>query len=283
MLFYSTMKYITILLLSFCICIPALASQDLMEATQKEQAKEYRQKGYELQAKGDLEGALSSYQKAQEFDPLYVESYNDIGVIYENLGKYDNAIEMYKKSVEIDPTYLPAYTNLALLYENRGDIKNASYFWGKRYELGEEGEYWWEVSRQHLMQLGTYPDFKKDFLETEAMKLSKEIAYQREQTKLKGIEEAKLHFDVGSSLFMKGDYQGALKELELAQGLNPDNKELADKIKEFYLKTKRSYARDCAIADIQAALSYIQKDDFLSAGEELKNALSSVFRISQEK
>jgi superkiller protein 3 len=259
--------------------ITHLYSQDLL----KEQAKEYRQEGYRLQLMGDLEGALVYYQKAIEIDPFYVEAINDIGVVYEGLGDQEAALTMYKKALEIDPSYLPAYTNLAFLYEKKGDIKKATYYWQKRYELGKRGEYWWEVARQHLLKLGTYPQIRKEILEKAAAQLSKELVYKREQQRLKTLEEAKLHLNIGESLFIKGKYNEALKEFNTALSLNPPSEELKIKIEQWFEKTKKIVFKEESLAYIEQAIEYIKKDDFLSAGEKLKNALSSIFRIAQEK
>jgi tetratricopeptide (TPR) repeat protein len=110
-----------------------------------------------LQADKDLNGALTYYQKALQFNPDDIETVNDIGVLYESLNDPISAAAMYKKSLEMNPQYLPAYTNLALLYESKGDTRNATYYWQKRYELGREGEYWTDMAKQHLIDLGTYP------------------------------------------------------------------------------------------------------------------------------
>ena len=169
-----------------------------------------------------------------------------------------------------------------MLSERQGKVKDATYYWGKRYSLGVEGEYWREIARQHLMQLGTYPDSHKEFLELEAARMSKDIVSARAQQRSQDTVKAKSHYDLGASLFVKGDYLEAVKEFEQAKKFEIDDKVLESKIQEYYLKSKRSYMRQQAVTYIQNALANVQKDDFLSAGEDLKNALSAVFRISQQ-
>jgi Tfp pilus assembly protein PilF len=169
------------------------------------------------------------------------------------------------------------------LYEKREDIANATYYWQKRYELGEEGEYWHEVARQHLLKLGTYPQVKKEMLEKKAIMLSQEMTEKREEEKFKSIEEARMHYDLGYDLVMKGDYAGALKELETALSLNPPDEELKTSIRELYRSTEKLYVKQQALHNTEDALGYIKNEDFISAGEKLKNALTEVFRIAQEK
>jgi tetratricopeptide (TPR) repeat protein len=248
----------------------------------KGDARAYREEGYKAQSMGDFKTALSDYQKAVETDPNYFEAINDLGVAYEAAGDNDKAVEMYKRALKIKDDYLPAYSNLAFFYEKQGDVKEASYFWRKRYEKGVKGEYWTEAAKQHLLALGDYPEVRRDNLEQQALSLSKDLTYKREQSKLKTLDEAKLHFYIGSNLFLKSDYLGCLKELETVISLNPDDADFLRKTNDLYKQAKRSYAKEQALGYSQEAINSIKSDDFLSAGEKLKSALSAVFRVSQE-
>ena len=260
-----------------------LYSQDTLQDSLKEQARQYRQEGYKLQSQGDLKEALVYYKKAAELDPQYVEVFNDLGVVYESLGKSDKALMMYKKALEIDSNYLPAYTNLAFLYEKKGKTEEASYYWEKRYELGKEGEYWREVACQHLLMLGIYPRIRKKMLKRKAVQFLQELVYRREQQRLKKIEEAKLHFDIGVSLFNKGEYKQAEKECATTLSLNPQDVQLKNKIESFYKKNKKKNLKEELTGYIEEALDYVENDDFLSAGEKLKKALSVVFSLHPEE
>lgn len=268
----------------FLICIflvlPVFSSYGKEDIAQR--AGTYREEGYRAQAKGDVDGALKYYQKAIQIDPLYVEVYNDLGVVYEAVGNEDNAVAMYNKALELAPQYLPAYTNLAFFYEKKGDIEKASYYWQKRYELGKDGEYWKQVARQHLDELNMYPPFVKARQDKEAQKLTEELVYKREQARLKLVEETQLRFETGVSLFQKGDYNAGLKELQIAKFLNPPDAGLNTKIDEFIKKTEEMMEKAKALNFTQEALEYIRSDDFLSAREKLKEAFSVVSDISQK-
>ncbi|MBU2102564.1 MAG: tetratricopeptide repeat protein [Candidatus Omnitrophota bacterium] len=277
------MRYIFILALFFSPLVSVYSQSDSVKEDLKTQARTYRTEGYRLQAQGDTAQALMYYQKAATLDPTYLEVFNDIGVVCEAMGNTADAEAMYKKALEIDANYLATYTNLAFLYEKKGDIPNASHYWEKRYELGQEGEYWREVAAQHLLALGTYPQVKKTLLEKQALRLSRDLSYDREQERLKTLEEAKLHYDIGTNLFLRADYAAAIKEFETVLSLNPPDEELKAQTIEFYKKTEKARTREQAINDIQEALTYIKKEDYLSAGERLKNALTGIFRLAQEK
>jgi len=270
-----------IFLVIFLSVFPFLSSQagPLVE----EDARIYREEGYRAQSIGDLEGALAWYQKATTLDPHFAQPYNDIGVIYETQGRINEAFEMYKKVLEIDPEYLAAYTNLAFISEKKGNIEDATYYWQKRYELGREGDYWWEVSRQRLLRLGTYPRARRDMLEKKAARLSREIVWKSAQEKAATIREAKLHFDIGNRAFREKDYKTAVRELEAVFFLNPSDEELLNKSAKLYKQSKKFFLRNKAIDDAKNALNYIKNNDYLSAKRELKDALETISRITQEE
>ncbi|MBD3264253.1 MAG: tetratricopeptide repeat protein [Candidatus Omnitrophica bacterium] len=269
--------FLTLVLLFF----PLLSSQ--AQTIGEEQARAYREEGYRLQSLGDFQTALSYYQKAVQIDPHFYEAYNDLGVVYETLGNDEEALNMYKKALDINPEYLPAYTNLAFLHENIGNIKKATFYWKKRYLLGQEGSYWKEVARQHLLKLGTYPQVRQEMLEEEAARLSRELIYKREQKKLEKIEEAKLHLDLGNRALTEGDYEIATKEFRTVLSLNPPDEKLKNKTRELYAQAERLYFRNQALANTKSALDYIKSNDYLSAGDKLEEALTAVFYITQEE
>lgn len=150
-------------------------------ASLKDEAINYRQKGYETQMLGDLDLALSYYQKAIQLDPYYVSCYNDLGIVYEMKGWLDKAEEVYLKAIQLDPNYLPSYSNLALLYERKNNILKAAEFWRKRTKLGSPRELWTEKAKEKLRKALWLlpPELKKEILEDEAAELSKEILGER--------------------------------------------------------------------------------------------------------
>jgi len=275
------LKPMRIFLVIFLSIFPLLSSQagDLL----LEDAKAYREAGYKAQSLGDIEGALVWYQKAAQLDPNYAQVHNDIGVIFENQGDLVRAEKMYKKTLSIDSNFLPAYTNLAFIAEKKGNVEDANYYWTKRYELGQKGDYWWEVARQHLLKLGTYPKLRRERLEKQASLLSKEVAQNNERERLVLVKEAKLHFDIANQAFLEKDYETAIKEFETVFLLNSPDKELIDKSVSIYKQSKRLFLRKKALSDAKNALDYIENDDYLSAEKKLGDTLETISRIAQEK
>ncbi len=275
------MRIFLVVSLLFLPLFSSLADNRHAAGMVNQEARTYREEGYRLQSMGDLNGALVYYQKAVQMDPHYAEVQNDLGVVYEALGQEDQAILAYKQALQIDPGYLAAYTNLAFIYEKKGDIKNATTYWKKRYLSGRKGDYWWEVSRQHLLKLGTYPEVRREVLEEEAARLSRDFIYKREQERLRLVEEAKLHFDIGNRALIEGNAEVALGELKTVLALNPSDEELKRKARKLYQQAERLYLEQKALTNTKSALEYIENNDYLSAGERLKDALDAVFRVSQ--
>jgi Flp pilus assembly protein TadD len=272
------LKYLLIITLTIYPFISTRAESSMT----KEEARKYREEGYKMQMGGNVEGARQMYEKAAAMDPRYAEVNNDLGVVYEGLGQADRAISMYKKALEIDQNYLPAYANLGFIYEKTGDTGNAAFYWKKRYDLGQEGEYWREVSRQHLLKLGAYPEIANANLEEQARILSQKMTVAHEQARFKNLEEATLDYNLGCSFMTKGDYVAAIKEFEAARDLKPKDASLTMRIEEFHVKAEQALRRMQAKVNAEAALSDIQKEDYPAAGVKLQDSLNAVNGISKK-
>ena len=225
----------------------------------KEQAKVYREEGYKLQSQGNLEGALSFYLKAIQIDPSFKEAYNDLGIVYEGLGDLDRAEAMYLKALEIDPHYSAPYANLGFLYE--------------------KGDYWRGKARQHLLKLGAFEEIRREELEKKAAQLSQEVISEREQERLRKLEEAKLHFDLGFKALTKHSYQEAEKEFGKVLKLNPPDKDLISKAEEYHKTAKEEALKENIEDRLENSLNYLKEGDYLSLIQELRKAINSVPKI----
>ena len=123
---------------------------------------------------------------------------------------------------------------------------------------------------------------RKEIMEREAARLSREIAYKNEQKRLQVLDEAQLHFDIGNQAFIAGDYEIAVKELMTVLYLNPPDEELKSRARDVYAEAERLYLRDQAFANTKSALDYMDSGDYLSAQDRLKNALAAVASITQK-
>ena len=80
-------------------------------------AAAYNNRGLRLYNLGDLDGALSDYDKAISLNPDYDATvYYNRGSLKYNLGDLDGALSDYDKAISLNPDYAEAYNNRALCY-----------------------------------------------------------------------------------------------------------------------------------------------------------------------
>ena len=69
--------------------------------------------------------AIQAYQKVIELDPTYIEAYNNLGIICQEIGDVDRAFEAFQKSIEINPQYEKGHNNLGILLYLKGRNEEA--------------------------------------------------------------------------------------------------------------------------------------------------------------
>ena len=80
----------------------------------KNVAKNFFNKGNQLYKRGDLEGALASYDEVLRVDKTFYQAHFQVGVIQSKMGDKDKAILTYEKSIDINPQFYKAYFALGL-------------------------------------------------------------------------------------------------------------------------------------------------------------------------
>lgn len=281
--YFGTMKRTLSFYLSFMVIAAATWANSTTNEMIVKEARNYREEAYRLQNIGHIDQAYALYTKAAAMDPTYHEVYNDLGVILEMKGDLTGAENMYLKVIEMNPDFLPAYANLGFLYEKKMDKERASYYWRKRYDLGQNGEYWWSIAKQHLIELGDWEEMLLQIKETEALKLSSELAYKREQARLKTIEEARMHYKIGVDALSNGNYTDARKEFNTALSLNPDDEELMAMVAEYYKKALLSELTQKIQIQLDKSQSYLKEKDYLSLMSELRKSLDLVTEIPADQ
>lgn len=167
-----TSRCLSLYLIIITILLWFPCSYAARELTQlQKEARAYRDEGWNAQRQGDIETALSCYQKAVLLDPKYAVAYNDIGVILESRGDIAEAREMYITAIELAPEYPNSYSNLALLYEEVQDYGQAIACWVKRATLGGPNDPWAEVARRRLEEIARiYPEAYKNVGQSKSSK-----------------------------------------------------------------------------------------------------------------
>ncbi|MDO8489312.1 MAG: tetratricopeptide repeat protein, partial [Candidatus Omnitrophota bacterium] len=86
----------------------------------------YNIRGYTYASKGDLDRAITDYNKGIEFDPSLAMSFYNRGNAYQNKGDFDRAILDYDKVIEIDPNFVNAYNNRDIAYRKKGGFNQTT-------------------------------------------------------------------------------------------------------------------------------------------------------------
>jgi len=88
-------------------------------AMQAETAEDYYKTGVAFKHQGNLNQALSCFQKALELKPDFPEVYVYIGNILQAQGSTDKAMTAYEKAVELKPDFAIAHNNMGNIFKNQ--------------------------------------------------------------------------------------------------------------------------------------------------------------------
>jgi Flp pilus assembly protein TadD len=245
----------------------------------KDQAEEYRDKGYSAQISGDIDNAAAFYQKAVAIDPAYAAAYNDLGVIFEMRGDTDRAEDNYLQALALDSAYLPAYSNLAYLYERKGNPLKAAFYWQKRIDRGSPDDPWTNKAKDNLKRLSEKSRAVRDvFLQEEATNLTDQILQRKIDEFSRKITLAKEHLEKGLALYDKKEFALALEELKKAQVLTPKDKNISRTIE----KASQALVDSRVNEYVETGLKYYQAGETTAARREFKKLLAIIPASNQK-
>lgn len=72
--------------------------------------------------KGDLDGAIASFEELVRIDPLSAHFYDDLGGTYGAAARWDEAEAALRRSMALAPRSLAAFYALSLVHASRGDV-----------------------------------------------------------------------------------------------------------------------------------------------------------------
>jgi tetratricopeptide (TPR) repeat protein len=81
--------------------------------------------GVALLQKGDLDGAINHTQKALQIDPDYFEAEYNLGNLLQQRGQPDEAIPHYRKALVSKPSYPEAHNSLGVALAQKGELDAA--------------------------------------------------------------------------------------------------------------------------------------------------------------
>jgi tetratricopeptide (TPR) repeat protein len=85
----------------------------------------YNHLGFDFLQKGEVNEAISLFQKALKINPNYAKAHNNLGIALAQTGQMDPAIEHFQKAIEINPEFVEAHSNLGLALFHKSQIDDA--------------------------------------------------------------------------------------------------------------------------------------------------------------
>jgi tetratricopeptide (TPR) repeat protein len=247
-------------------------------AISREIAEEYRQEGVRAQRSGNLDMALSFYQKAVQIDSQYAPAFNDLGVAYELRELLDAAEQCYLRTIECDPNYLPAYYNLAALYEKKGKSLLAFYYWKQRIEKGLAGEYWTEQARANVNDLARKSaDVRTELARMKAREFSQKIIEEKRKEFENRLVSAQEHLKLGQKLCSEKEYLKAIDEFNIALKFAPDMPEIL----EARQNAMKELITDKIDRHYDTARKLFEIGDYSDARAEIEKALTLIPEASK--
>ena len=100
---------------------PTSGSVGIKQADEKERSVAkiiltHFNRGVHFTQERDLAKAVQAYHKVLELEPNYVEAYNNLAIVYQEMGDLEKARLAYQKSIELNPRYEKAHNNLGILF-----------------------------------------------------------------------------------------------------------------------------------------------------------------------
>ncbi len=83
--------------------------------TSVSEATTHFNQGVDFYRKRNNVKAIQAYEKVIQIDPMFIEAYNNLGVLYQEMGHYDKALEVFQKAIQINPQYEKILNNLGTL------------------------------------------------------------------------------------------------------------------------------------------------------------------------
>jgi tetratricopeptide (TPR) repeat protein len=84
---------------------------------------------------GNLDEAISDYSQAIAIDPQFTEAYYNRGTAYMKQGSLEEAVEDFNKALEVNPNYAKAYYNRGTLYLRQGNLNQAMSDYNRAIEI----------------------------------------------------------------------------------------------------------------------------------------------------
>ncbi len=175
----------------------------------------------------DIDGAISMLQSLIKIDPNQSLAYFNLGNLWARKNRLDLAEASFKRAVEIQPDYSEAHQRLGQIYERLGYFDRA------------KGEY--QKAQTPLQRTDRF-----------RMELDTLIARIEQQIKITEASARGLYQE-SQKLLQEGDSEGAIKSMEQAISVHPEDPTLHYKLGELYYQNNKI---DLAINEMLGVLEF---------------------------
>jgi len=98
----------------------------------------YNNRGDGYAEQGNIQQAISDFNKAIQIDPNYADAYYNRGNAYLDQGNIQPAIFNYDRAIEINPNYAKAYNRRGNAYLTQGNIQSAIFNYDRALEINPD-------------------------------------------------------------------------------------------------------------------------------------------------
>jgi tetratricopeptide (TPR) repeat protein len=128
-------------LVFFCVTLPAQATYNTAQLSNKKKAEEHWKRGSSLAEKKHYKQAAQEYSKAIKLDPTDGGYWCSRGICYIALKNYNNAIGDISHTISLNPKWPDGYAYRALAYSLDGNYSKAIADYNKLISMGEKKAY----------------------------------------------------------------------------------------------------------------------------------------------
>ncbi|TWH09023.1 MULTISPECIES: tetratricopeptide repeat protein [Pseudoxanthomonas] len=160
-------------------------------------------RGAELMAAGDLEGARAQLEAALEADPEFVPALNNLGVLEQRAGNLDASAAALRAAWRLQPAHTATLSNLVNLYQRSGQAELAADFVARLEQVRRSDPF-----AQFVLALGC----------EEAGNYACAVTHYRNAIRLHGGQHA-FHFGLARAYFLSGHPDLARREMARAAKL----------------------------------------------------------------
>jgi tetratricopeptide (TPR) repeat protein len=220
----------------------------------KEWANGYTFLGQEFKEKGELDNALTYFNKAIECDPTFAVAYSSRGMVKKSKGDLEGAMADFNKAIELKENLPVTYMSRAAIKKAKGDLAGALVDYNRCIELKPGSAKAFNNRGELKFKQGDRDGALEDYNRAIELKPDNAIYYSnRSMVKIKRDPDGaivdcnraiELKPDLGTAYNnrgmakqVKGDLDGALEDYNKAISLQPDiaefqiNRDKALKIK----------------------------------------------------